>query len=192
MAARLPGLLGAERRDRGEFLRSFYRLYEGVSVSDVRALAEDSIGELLLRRLAPGAVRRIREHRAAGHRVVLVTGSLDFIVEPLVPLADEVVAARLADRDGVFTGDLIQPPLTGEARASWLVGYARSVGADLASCYAYADSLSDLPMLEAAGRPVAVNPDVALTRIARKHQWPIEEWEAVRGTPKLLVPEPAL
>jgi HAD superfamily hydrolase (TIGR01490 family) len=188
-AARLPKLLGAERRDRGEFLRSFYRLYEGVSVEDVRALAESSIGDLLLRRLAPGAVRRIREHRAAGHRVVFVTGSLDFIVGSIAPLADEVVAAHLAERDGEFTGDLVQPPMTGEARASWLVGYARSLGADLASCYAYADSMSDLPMLEAAGRPVAVNPDVGLTRIARARRWPIEEWEAVGGTPKILVPE---
>jgi HAD superfamily hydrolase (TIGR01490 family) len=188
-AARLPSLLGAERRDRGQFLRSFYRLYGGVSVEAVRALAGDAIGELLLRRLAPGAVRRIREHRAAGHRVVLVTGSLDFIVAPLAPLADEIVSARLAVDDGVFTGDLVQPPLTGEARASWLEGYARSLGAALGSCYAYADSMSDLPMLEAAGRPVAVNPDVALTRIARARRWPIEEWEATRGTPKILVPE---
>jgi HAD superfamily hydrolase (TIGR01490 family) len=188
LASRLPRLLGAERRDRGEFLRFFYRLYEGVAPSDVRSLADEVISDMLLRRLAPGAVRRIREHRAAGHRVVLVTGSLDFVVRPLMPLADEVVAARLAERDGVFTGDLVQPPLTGEARASWMRGYARSAGADLATCYAYADSMSDLPMLEAAGRPVAVNPDVALTRIARKRGWPIEEWEAVGGTPKLLIP----
>ena len=191
LTSKLPRLLGAERRDRGEFLRFFYRMYEGVAPEDVRALADEVMSDMLLRRLAPGAVRRIREHRAAGHRVVLVTGSLDFIVRPLVPLADEVVAARLAVRDGVFNGDLIQPPLTGEARASWMRGYARSVGADLATCYAYADSMSDLPMLEAAGKPVAVNPDVALTRIARKRGWPIEEWEAVGGTPKLLVPEVA-
>ena len=192
IAARVPRLLGAEKRDRGEFLRSFYRLYEGVAEEDAVALARDAIGDLLLRRLAPGAVRRIREHRAAGHRVVLVTGSLDFIVSAIAPLADEVVAARLASNDGVFTGDMNEPPLTGEARASWLVGYARTVGSDLAGCYAYADSLSDLPMLEAVGRPVAVNPDVALTRIARARRWPIEEWEAARGTPRLLLPEPAL
>jgi HAD superfamily hydrolase (TIGR01490 family) len=191
LVSRVPRLLGAEKRDRGEFLRAFYRLYEGVSASDVGALAGEAISDLLLRRLAPGAVRRIREHRAAGHRVVLVTGSLDFIAAPLAPLVDEVVAARLAVRDGVFNGDLEQPPLTGEARASWLVGYARATGADLAACYAYADSLSDLPMLEGVGRPVAVNPDVALTRIARARRWPIEEWPATRGTPRILIPEPA-
>src|SRR5207249_10348201 len=92
VAGRVPSLLGAERRDRGEFLRSFYRMYEGVSVEAIEELAHDAIGELLLRRLAPGAVRRIREHRAAGHRVVLVTGSLDFIASVLAPLADDVIA----------------------------------------------------------------------------------------------------
>ncbi len=189
VAARVPKLLSAERRDRGEFLRSFYRLYEGVSVDEVRVLAAEAIGDLLLQRLAPGAVRRIREHRTAGHRVILVTGSLDFIVAPLAPLVDEIVAATLATRDGAFTGDLEHPPLTGEARASWLVGRALELGADRVHCYAYADSLSDLPMLEAVGRPVAVNPDVALTRIARSRRWPIEEWEAARGTPRVLLPE---
>ena len=192
LAARVPSLLGAEKRDRGEFLRAFYRSYEGVAVEEIRALADEAIGELLLRRLAPAAVRRIRQHRAAGHRVVFVTGSLDFIASALAPLADEIVSASLAVRDGRFTGDLSEPPLTGEARASWLVGYARSVGADVASCYAYADSMSDLPMLEAVGKSVAVNPDVPLARIARARGWPIEEWEAAAGTPRLLVPEAVL
>jgi HAD superfamily hydrolase (TIGR01490 family) len=189
LAVRTPGLLSAERRDRGEFLRRFYRMYEGVSVARIQELAQETIGELLVQRLSPGAVRRIREHRAAGHRVVLVTGSLDFVAAPLAPLVDEIVAAKLLAVDGVYTGDLVRPPLTGEARASWLEAYARAAGADLASSYAYADSMSDLPMLEAAGRPVAVNPDVALTRIARARRWPIEEWDAARGTPKILLPE---
>lgn len=192
VAARVPSLLGAEKRDRGEFLRAFYRSYEGVAVSDIEELARESTGELLLRRLAPGAVKRIREHRAAGHRVVFVTGSLDFIASALAPLADEIVSASLAVRDGRFTGDLSEPPLTGEARASWLAGYARSLGADVATCYAYADSMSDLPMLEAVGKPVAVNPDVPLARIARAKGWPIEEWDAAAGTPRVLIPEGVL
>src|SRR5207249_5661290 len=191
VAGRVPSLLGAERRDRGEFLRSFYRMYEGVSVEAIEELAHDAIGELLLRRLAPGAVRRIREHRTAGHRVILVTGSADFVVQPLVPLVDDVVAAHLrVGPDGRFTGDLELPPLVGEARASWLRRYAAVVGADLSNCYAYADSMSDLPLLEAVGRPAAVNPDVALHRIARARKWPVEQWHAVEGTPRVLLPEP--
>jgi fatty acyl-CoA reductase len=189
LGARLPGLLAAERRDRGEFLRKLYRLYEGASTQGVRSLASEVMGELILRRLSPSAVRRIRAHRAAGHRLVFVTASLDFVVEPVAPLADEVIAAKLHSTDGVFTGDLERPPLVGEARASWLRDYARQHEADLRAAYAYADSLSDLPLLEAVGNPVAVNPDVALAAVARSRGWPTEEWEADRGTPKVLLPE---
>ncbi|MGH2811826.1 MAG: HAD-IB family hydrolase, partial [Actinomycetota bacterium] len=188
LARRIPGLLKAESRDRGEFLRRFYRLYAGASEEAVRELASRVMPDLFLRRLSPGAVRRVRAHRVAGHRVIFVTASLDFVVEAVRPLADEMVAARLSVEDGVFTGDIERPPLVGEARASWLEQYAAEAGAELEECYAYADSLSDLPLLEAAGNPVAVNPDISLSRIARARRWPIEEWPADPGTPKFLMP----
>jgi fatty acyl-CoA reductase len=189
LARKLPGFLAAERRDRGEFLRSFYRLYKGVALADIQALSASAMDDLFLRRLAPGAVRRIRSHRAAGHRVVFVTGSLDFVVEPIRPLADELIAASLKTQDGVFTGDLVSPPLVGEARSSWLREYAAGCGADLSNCYGYADSISDLPLLETVGNPVAVNADVALARVARSRGWASEEWPSDPGTPKVLIPE---
>jgi alcohol-forming fatty acyl-CoA reductase len=189
VARKVPSFLNAERRDRGEFLRMFYRQYEGVRAEDARSLAEASLSDLFLRRLAAAAVRRIRQHRDAGHTIVFITGALDFIISPIAGLADITVTARLAEREGVFTGDLERPPLVGEARASWLRDYARAHDVDLTSCYAYADSMSDLPLLEAVGNPVAVNPDVSLTRIARKRRWPQEEWSAGTGAPRVLLPE---
>ena len=54
---------------------------------------------------------------ALGHRTVLITGALDFVVEPLRPLFDDIVCARLARADGRFTGELVDAPPTGEARA---------------------------------------------------------------------------
>lgn len=189
VARKVPSFLANERRDRGEFLRHFYRQYRDADPDRVRALAERSLGELFLRRLSSAAVRRIRQHRAAGHRVVFITGALDFVMAPLEPLADVVVAARLHTEDGRFTGDLDRPPLVGEARASWIRTYARTHGAALEVSYAYADSMSDLPMLETVGNPVAVNPDVSLTRVARKRRWPVEEWAPGRGTPKVMLPD---
>lgn len=188
---RVPRYLKAERRDRGEFLRMFYRHYEGVSAAAVRELAEQSMSTLLLQRLAPAAVRRIREHRRAGHRIIFITGSLDFIVEPLTALTDGIVSARLREVDGRFTGDLETPPLVGEARASWLRDYADANGIDLEQSYGYADSMSDLPLLEAVGIPVAVNPDVALHRLARARKWPVEEWDPEKGVSRVLIPSPA-
>jgi fatty acyl-CoA reductase len=186
---RLPRYVAAERRDRGEFLRSFYRRDEGASVVGIERLVDEEVSELVLRRLSPKAVRRIREHRTAGHRAILITGALDCFVRPLAPLFDEVVATTLAIRDGRYTGHLSTPPLVGEARAAWLRAYEARTGANLNRSYAYADSHSDLPLLRAVGNPVAVNPDVALFRVARKRRWPVEDWRRSSGTPRVLVPE---
>jgi HAD superfamily hydrolase (TIGR01490 family) len=185
----LPRYLGAERRDRGEFLRTFYRRYEGASVAGIEQLVDQDVGELLLRRLSPEAARRIREHRAAGHRTVLITGALECFVRPLRPLFDEIVCISLHTQDGRYTGFLREPPLVGEARAGWMRAYAARTGGDLKRSYAYADSHSDLPLLRAVGNPVAVNPDVSLFRVARRRRWPVEDWKRGKGTPRVLVPE---
>ena len=72
-------------------------------------------------RLAPAAVRRIREHRAAGHRTVLITGAIRPLTRPLLPLFDHIEAAELAvDDRGVCTGHLAASPLVGESRAAWM------------------------------------------------------------------------
>ena len=185
----LPRYLRADRRDRGEFLRAFYRRYGDASVEGLDRLMDEQVGDLILRRLSAPAVRRIREHRAAGHRTILITGALHCFARPLEPLFDEIVAARLATRNGRYTGRLAAPPLVGEARAAWLRAYAARDGANLKRSYAYADSHSDLPLLEAVGNPVAVNPDVALFRKARKKRWPVENWHRSTGTPRVLIPE---
>jgi HAD superfamily hydrolase (TIGR01490 family) len=189
LALRVPGLLGAERRDRGEFLRKFYRQYEGADAERVKSLAKATIKDLLFQRLSSAAVRRIREHRDAGHTIVIVTASVDFLVEPLAPLADEMVTAHLEEVDGKFTGDMVLPPDVGEGRAAWLKDYARQKGADLRRCYVYADAISDLPLLEAVGNPVAVNPDAPLAKVARQRRWPVEQWKTDPAVPKILLPE---
>jgi fatty acyl-CoA reductase len=191
VARHLPRYLGAERRDRGEFLRQFYRRYEGASREGIERLIDEQVSELILHRLSPAAVRRIREHKAAGHRTVLITGALDCFARPLEPLFDEILSTHLSARDGRYSGRLSSPPVVGEARAAWLRSYAGTLGADLKPSYAYADSHSDLPMLRAVGNPVAVNPDVALFREARKRRWPIEDWRRSKGTPRVLLPEGA-
>ena len=45
------------------------------------------------------------------------------------------------------------------------------------------------PLLEAVGNPVAVNPDVSLARVARARRWPVEDWDAGKGAPKVMLPE---
>ena len=177
LVASAPTYVKAERRDRGEFIRAFMRRYEGVPAATVRELVAGPLGEDMRRLLRPGALARIQEHRAAGHRTVLVTGSFDLLVEPLAELFDEVVAGRMDERDGVMTGYLAVPPLVDEARAQWLAKYAERGGYDLSRSYGYGDSHADASWLSAVGHPYAVNPDLALYRLARRNHWTVEDWK---------------
>jgi HAD superfamily hydrolase (TIGR01490 family) len=179
VAKALPRWLATERRDRSAFLRMVYRRYEGASLAELDRIVDEHLTAPMLTKLAPAAVRAIREHRAAGHHLVLVTGAITPLTRPIAALFDEIVTAELQiDANGRCTGLLQRPPLVGESRASWLRHRAAEAGWNLAASYAYADSASDLPLLRAVGHPTAIDPDVILSRVARKERWPVEIWHA--------------
>ncbi|MHB1138145.1 MAG: HAD-IB family phosphatase [Microthrixaceae bacterium] len=184
--AEAPSLAAQDRKDRSDFLRSFYRRYDGAPIEQLDEDALEHFSQVLLARSFPAAIRRVREHRELGHRTVLITGALDVLIEPLAPLFDDVICARLGrevDRDGVevLSGQLAQVPPTVEARASILREYCDAEGLSLEESVAYADSSSDLPMLEAVGFPVAVNPEPRLASIARKRGWLVEDFRSAPG-----------
>ncbi|HUC05409.1 MAG TPA: HAD-IB family phosphatase, partial [Acidimicrobiales bacterium] len=135
----------------------------------------------LLTRSFPEGFARVRAHRAAGHRTLLITGALDFIIEPVRPLFDDIVCAHMDARDGVLTGRMTELPPIGEARALVLAEYAAHHDLSLEESVAYADSASDLAMLEAVGFPVAVNPESRLSGIARRRGWHVEHWAKAQG-----------
>ena len=190
--SRIPGYLQIDRRDRGDFLRTFFRRYEGASVEGIDRLVASHVAEFMLQKASAAAIRRIREHRAAGHLTILITAAAEPFVRPLSPLFDVVIGAELESRDGRYTGFMSAPPLVGEARAAWLRRYASLEGIELRHSYAYADSYSDLPLLRAVGNPVAVSPDASLYRYARRRRWPIEEWKMTKGMPRVRFPKPAV
>ena len=145
--------------------------------------------DLIITKSFPAAVRRVREHRALGHRTLLITGALDFVVKPLIPLFDDIVCASLSTTpQNRYAGELTDVPPTGESRAQLLFDYADANSISLAESVAYADSASDLPMLEAVGFPVAVNPETRLAAIARKRGWLVEHFAKAPGGPRKLLP----
>jgi len=183
-----PGWLAQDRKDRSDFLRFFYRRYDKAPVDQIDEDSAEMFSRLLLAKSFPAAIRRVREHQRLGHRTVLITGALDFVVKPLEPLFDDVIAARLGTRDGRYVGELTDVPPTGETRASVLIDYADAHSCDLRESVAYADSTSDLPMLEAVGFPVAVNPEARLAALARKRGWLVEHFDKAGGAPRELIP----
>lgn len=191
MMRKAPRWLYLERRSRAEFQRSFYREYDGLDLELIRRLGREALNEVTLRRIYPEGIRRIRSHQRAGHRVLLLTGALEMVVEPLAELLQvELDCARLLVRDGRLSGDLERPPAAGEARATLLQEFAKSNQIDLSESFAYADALSDLPMLELVGTPVVVNPDARLSQVAAQRGWRTERWRMAPGNWRLPIPDP--
>jgi alcohol-forming fatty acyl-CoA reductase len=174
--ARVPYYWALDKISRAHFNRAFYKNYRGWKPARAHTLGKESFSGYVLKRLYPEAIATLRAHKEAGHRVVLLSGALDFILEPFKDLADDVLTARLEEENGAYTGELSGAPVAGEARARMLASFARRRKLDLSRSYAYADSISDLPMLEAVGNPVVVNPDSRLGKAAKERGWQVKNW----------------
>ena len=120
------------------------------------------------------AVSLIEEHKAAGRDVVIVSTSGTEVVEPIGAMlgADIVVASRLEEVDGRYTGS-IDYYAYAEEKARAVLELAEQRGYDLEHSYAYSDSVTDLPMLEVVGHAYVVNPDKELRKVATTRGWPV-------------------
>lgn len=123
--------------------------------------------------------QRVRRHREQGDVVAIVSASTQYVVRPLADylgIPGQYVCTHLESRDGRLTGRLVPPACFGPGKVVWAERFAAEHGVDLAASAFYTDSISDLPLLERVGRPVAVNPDPRLRRLAQKQGWPVERF----------------
>lgn len=147
----------------------------GVPRADLETLARETFDERVRGDINPSVVLLIRERLAAGRRVVLATSTLDIIVAPLAEHLGvrDVIATALEFEDGIATGRVRDRPLIGDEKRRRVLAFIREAREDPRRCSFHADSIYDLPLLDAVGEPVAVNPDVRLRRIAARRGWPI-------------------
>lgn len=147
---------------------------KGVRVDDLVALNADIVPKLLAR-VRPESGRLVEQHRHAGRATYIVSASPVELVEPLAKAMGMTagIGTRGEIIDGVYTGELAGPFCYGPGKVEAITELARWEGLDLGQCWAYSDSASDLPMMEAVGHPVAVNPDPKLERVAGRNGWPI-------------------
>jgi HAD superfamily hydrolase (TIGR01490 family) len=125
------------------------------------------------------ARRLIDEHRRAGRRVYLVSAAPEDIVEPIGRYlgVDEAIASRAEiDEHGCYSGT-IERYAYGPAKAALIRELAERADIDLEASWAYTDSVTDVPMLEAVGHPVAVNADRSLERISRMRGWDVVRFD---------------
>jgi long-chain acyl-CoA synthetase len=170
-----PVWLLLDKWNRPAVVASIYRLYRGLPAEKTRALASTLFREEMSKRLNHTLIAALEEHRRNGEQIVLLSGSLDFILEPLARFlgADALLATSLEEgADGRFSGRLSSPLLVGDRKVEAILRYARRHDLDLSRSSAYADDVSDFPMLEIVGHPTVVNPGPKLKKWARRLSWP--------------------
>jgi HAD superfamily hydrolase (TIGR01490 family) len=174
-ALRAPQMVLAEMRDRRTFNELLYSTYEGISKDRLLLLSDECFDKVVRPALFPNARSLVKRCRDEGQEVVLVSGALDFVLEHLVRYlgASGLIANRLEFKANYATGRLLRPVVAGPEKARLIREHAQSHGHDLAHCFAYSDSYSDVPMLSVVGHPAAVNPDVRLKHLARAYGWPV-------------------
>lgn len=173
----IPAYFVADQIDRNLFVKLFFRQYSDIEADKAKMWYRENFETYLKPRIYNDALKQIQWHRSQGHQIVLVTGGADFVVSPLASwLEADLLAAKLEEVDGKFTGRLIGKPLVGGEKVKAVNALAEKRGIDLPSSYAYGDSISDAPMLACVGNPVAVNPDRKLRQLAIRCGWKIVNW----------------
>ena len=167
-----------DKVSRTRFNRVFYRNYRGLEAEKVKQLADEQFETYVRSKLFPAALDRVRDHQNRGDLIVLVTGSLDFIIQPLADhlQADAALTVQLEEAQGRFTGELTTPPLGETEKVRVIQNFVEQHNVDLAASYGYGDSRADLPMLQSVGNPVVVNPSKGLREVAIEAGWEISEW----------------
>lgn len=174
-------MFGADHDQLERVREELGELTKGWSRDEVRDLVEETVEEVVAPLVYAEALAIIDEHQRAGREIVVISSSPVEIVEPLcryLGLGDErVIGTRPAvDDEGRYTG-AIEFYAYGPGKAEAMRELAGAEGLSLDDSFAYSDSITDLPMLEAVGHPVAVNPDRELRTVAEERDWQILEFE---------------
>jgi len=172
-------LVGADESKMEKIRESMLSLTKGWNQERIATIVRETLDEIISPIIFAEALELFAEHHAAGQRVIIVSSSPMEVVGPLSEYlgADEVIATLAdIDDDGNYTGDLAFYAY-GPFKAEAIAAIALRDGLDLAECYAYSDSITDLPMLEIVGNPVPVNADRELARVAKEKGWEIRTFQ---------------
>ncbi|MFZ0088946.1 MAG: HAD-IB family hydrolase [Solirubrobacteraceae bacterium] len=168
-------LRGATDADSAALRRRIAASLQGRRVVDMERLGADVLARILPR-MYPQMLTLAHEHQDGGRRAYIVTAASQELAEILARVIafDGGIGSDVSEVvDGVYTGRPTGDFVYRGGKARAIEALADREGINLSASYAYSDSESDLPMLEAVGHPVAVNPDGTLARIARERGWDV-------------------
>jgi len=171
-------LVGADEAKMDKMRDALLELTKGWEKEKIEALVRETLTDIIDPVIYDEALQLIAQHRAAGRRVYIVSSSGEELVRPLAQhlgVPHYIATQSKVDEDGKYTGEL-EFYAYGENKAVAIKEVAQKYGIDLSQSYAYSDSATDIPMLEAVGHPNAVNPDRELRALATERGWPILEF----------------
>ena len=150
----------------------------GVSEEDFRQFCQEWFEEEVKRLIYPEARQFVKQHKARGESVAIISNSTTYNVRPLAQFlaVPHVLATHLEVRDGLFTGNYVEPLCFRHGKIFWAERLAEELGGSFEGSIFYTDSITDLPLLERVKDPRVVNPDPRLRALAKKRGWPIQDF----------------
>jgi HAD superfamily hydrolase (TIGR01490 family) len=171
--------LGANEEKLAKIRDSVLALTKGWDRDKIRDIVRETLESVVEPISYAEALEEIDLHRRAGRKVYLVSASPEEIVAPLAAHlgVDGAISSRpRVDEEGRYTGEMAFYAY-GPYKVEAMVELAAREDLDLAASWAYSDSYTDLPMLEAVGHPVVINPDRVLGKLAKEREWEVRTWE---------------
>ena len=176
-------VFGETARQMNDVREEALSIIKGWSVAEMTSIAEDVYDEVLALRIFPGTKKILDRHLKKGHEVWLVTASPVEVGRMIARRlgATGALGTVAEHKRGHYTGALVGDLMHGENKAHAARLLAKERGLDLTHSYGYGDSLNDVPLLEAVGNPVAINPDTRLRRYAKRRGWDLRDFRGRQG-----------
>ena len=161
-----------------EYVDFLMRDFTGKTAGEMKKLAVENFETRIRDKVFPAALEEIRKLEAAGARPVLLSGSFRPIVEPVAAYLEigEIVCTELETGDGRYTGALASEFCIREGKLNRARDYCAAHDRTMADVGFYGDSLSDIPLFQAAGQPTTVNPNPTLAKMAGENGWRVVNW----------------
>lgn len=177
--------------------RKVFDIMGRYTVIEMIAFMDRNFASHVAPRLYRGGVEKVSEHQEMGHITVIATAAGEYIAERVRAQvgADDIIASHTPIRGDHMYGDDLSNMAFMEGKLLMAKEYCEKAGADLADCWFYSDSASDLPLLEAVGNPVMVNPQLKLRQETRGRDWPVlrfkeyAEFDEIKRPGRLITPQ---
>lgn len=164
--------------DTEETIKKWAMKYRGTSEKELIDFSNRWFKEIVVNHFREAAIREIDYHSSNGGKTVMLSAATTYICNPARDFLkmDDVICTYLEVADDKLTGNIVGRYCYGDEKLKRAVEYCHKTGFNIDSAFYYADSFSDIPVLERVVNPVCINPDRKLKRVAKEREWDIREW----------------